>query len=135
MLAADRGSTHVGYMRAVTKIFRVPTGIVGFAGDGALALELLDWFKKGMVATDYPKSLAESGTSAMYVDMNNRCWSYGKNPFPELCEDSFDAMGSGRDYALAAMYLGKSASEAVEVAIALDSSCGKGIDVLRIIHE
>jgi len=50
----------------------------------------------------------------------------------ERVEDAFCAMGGGRDYALAAMFLGKSALEAVQVACALDITCGKGIDVLEL---
>ena len=37
-----------------------------------------------------------------------------------------------RDFALAAMHLGKSAREAVEVACALDVFCGNGIDTLEL---
>jgi ATP-dependent protease HslVU (ClpYQ) peptidase subunit len=40
------------------------------------------------------------------------------------------AIGSGRNYAMAAMYLGKTAAEAVAVAAALDSSVGCGITTL-----
>lgn len=131
-LAADKAATCVGYSRTVTKIFTVPDGIVGLAGDGDRAMELLNWFKTGMDLNKYPKDLGDTNTSAMFVKNNGTCWSYGKLPYPQLCEDKFDAMGAGRDYALAAMYLGKSAREAVEVACALDVTCGNGIDVLTL---
>ena len=42
------------------------------------------------------------------------------------------AIGSGRDFALAAMHLGKTAVEAVEVACHFDSGCGNGIDTLTL---
>lgn len=134
-LAADKAATNVGYMRRVTKIFRVPEGLVGFAGDGDYALEFLEWFNNGRVVADYPKSLADGAVGAIFIDQDKRCWGYTKVPYPQLCEDAFDALGSGRDYALAAMYLGKTAKEAVEVAIALDNGCGKGIDVLEIKND
>ena len=129
-LAADKAATSVGYSRTVTKIHRVPQGVVGFAGNGEDALELLNWFQQGAKAEDYPKWDKDSTTSAMLAKPDGTCWSYGRLPYPQQCEDAFDAMGAGRDYALAAMYLGSSAEEAVRVACALDVTCGKGVDVL-----
>lgn len=132
-LAADKSGLSVGYARTVTKIFRVPAGIVGFAGDGDHALRLLDWFQKGCLPEEYPIGVdGEAGASAMLVRHDGTCWSYGKFAHPQRCEDKFDAMGAGRDYALAAMYLGCDARRAVEVACALDVTCGKGIDVLTL---
>ncbi len=58
--------------------------------------------------------------------------TYLHSAYPELHEDKFNALGAGRDYALAAMYLGFDASRAVEVACALDVNCGNGIDVLTL---
>lgn len=40
-------------------------------------------------------------------------------------------MGSGRDFAMAAIHLGKNAIEAVEVANALSLSCGFGVDFIN----
>lgn len=40
------------------------------------------------------------------------------------------AIGSGADYALGAMYAGKSAKEAVEIASQLDTGTGLGVDVV-----
>jgi ATP-dependent protease HslVU (ClpYQ) peptidase subunit len=42
------------------------------------------------------------------------------------------AIGSGRDFAMAAMYLGHSAEKAVEVAMALDAHSGGAIQVLGL---
>jgi ATP-dependent protease HslVU (ClpYQ) peptidase subunit len=46
--------------------------------------------------------------------------------------ESFHALGSGRDFALAAMYLGKNAREAVEIAMEFDLETGKGVDCLEV---
>jgi ATP-dependent protease HslVU (ClpYQ) peptidase subunit len=50
--------------------------------------------------------------------------------WPIPIEDRQFAMGSGRDYARAAMHLGCSAAEAVAVACEFDENCGNGIDTL-----
>lgn len=131
-LAADRAAVNVGYIRAVTKIFVVPGGLVGFAGDGDYALELLHWFKTGREIEKYPKCMADSNVGAMFIDRDGVNWGYSKTPFPQRCEDKFDAMGSGRDYALATMYLGHDAVKAVQIASALDNCCGKGVDSLTL---
>ena len=55
---------------------------------------------------------------------------YSKTPDPLIVEGRTFAIGSGSEYAEAAMYLGKTAREAVAVAIALDSGCGNGVDEL-----
>lgn len=130
-LAADKAANSVGYQRTVTKVFALPDGgAVAFTGDGDHAMQLLDWFRKGKVEADYPDFQKEDPTTAWYVDKARRLWVYGKTPYAQPSQDEFDAGGSGRDYALAAMHLGYSARRAVEVAIALDTSCGKGVDAI-----
>ena len=132
-LAADKASTDVGYLRTVTKIFRVPGGVVAFAGSAANALALLEWFRAGRDVAKWPKTQedGDQAASALFADENNFLWRYSTTPYPERSEDPFDAIGSGRDYALAAMHLGHSARVAVEVACALDNSCGKGVDSME----
>lgn len=127
-LAADKQSTVVGYAHTVSKIFRVPGGRVGFPGQASHCMALLEWFKGGRKPAEYPKSDDPAG--ALFIADDGSVWGYG-GPHPEKYEDKFVAQGCGRDYALAAMYLGKPAREAVEIACALDVNCGNGVDVLE----
>ncbi len=132
-LAADKAGANCGYLRAVTKIYRVPTGLVGFAGDGSRALALLEWFREGSDPAKYPDFQAgDDAVGCLHIGLDRRVSGYGHTPYPVFYEEAFDAIGSGRDYALAAMYLGHTARRAVEVASALDDSCGKGIDTLEL---
>lgn len=132
-LAADKRNTCVGNPSTVTKIFKIEgVGLVGFAGDADHALCLLHWFRNDMVMADYPKVMESSNASALLIDTAGQAWSYAKLAHPQRIEDRFCAMGAGRDYALAAMHLGKTAREAVEVACALDVFCGNGIDTLEL---
>ena len=132
-LAADKAASNCGYLRTVTKIYRVPSGLVGFAGDGCRALALLQWFREGCDPAKYPAFQAsDDAVVCLHIGLDGRSYAYASTPFPMPYEDKFDAIGSGRDYALAAMFLGHSAIEAVEVAIALDNSCGNGIDTLEL---
>lgn len=133
-LAADKAGTNCGYRRTCTKIFRVPGGLVGFAGDGSRAMALLEWFRGCRDPRLYPEFQRNEGTAVgcMFIADGGNCYGYYLSPYPEWNQDRFDAIGSGRDYALAAMYLGYDARRAVEVASALDNGCGNGIDVLTL---
>jgi hypothetical protein len=132
-LAGDRAATNCGYHNTVKKIHRVPGGLVGLCGDGDGAQDLLAWFRAGRPAGEYPKcQTTDDRGSAYFVDAEGVLWSYDKTVNAARYEQKFAAMGSGRDYALAAMYLGHDARRAVEVACALDNGCGNGIDALEI---
>lgn len=129
-LAADKAATAVGHSSTVTKVFRVPGGIVAFSGESTRCMELLHWFNGGRVVADFVKEVENSGTCGMFIDDFGKDFHYYNSPYPVAGEDKFCAMGHGRDYALAAMYLGFDAKTAVEVACALDNTCGKGVDTM-----
>jgi ATP-dependent protease HslVU (ClpYQ) peptidase subunit len=133
-LAADKQSTGGGFASTVTKIFRVPGGLVGFTGNGSHAQALLAWFRAGCDVEKWPKKGGDDSAGAFFVSACGELRGYSGDDGPHyiVYEDRHLAFGAGRDYALAAMYLGKSAREAVEVACALDNTCGMGIDALEL---
>lgn len=132
-LAADKQVTSAGVAGTVTKIHRVPGGIVGFSGNEGHATALLEWFRNGRDPEKWPKKGGESSASAMFITEEGLfTYSGDDGPFPTRREDKFDAWGCGYAYALAAMHLGHDARAAVEVACALDVNCGMGIDTLTL---
>jgi ATP-dependent protease HslVU (ClpYQ) peptidase subunit len=133
-LAADKQNTSAGHATTVTKIHRVPGGLVGFTGNAGHANALLTWFREGRNPADWPKKGGEDSAGVMFVTDDGELRGYSGDDGPNyvLYEDKFVAFGAGRDYALAAMYLGSDARRAVEVACALDNSCGMGIDTLEL---
>lgn len=132
-LAADKQSTSSGYATTVTKVFRVAGGLVGLMGNAGHASALLGWFHDGRDPDKWPKAHGESA-GALFIDQSGKALGYSGDDGPHsfAIESKFTAFGCGRDYALAAMYLGKSAAEAVQVACALDVNCGCGIDTLEL---
>lgn len=134
-LAADKRATSVGYPATTTKIFRLKDGsIAGFTGDADSARALLDWYESGAGKDAFPPNRDGQGNCRailMVITPDRRVMQIQREPFPIEFEDPFTAMGSGRDYALAAMHLGYDARKAVEVASALDTDCGNGIDTLE----
>jgi hypothetical protein len=134
-LAADKQSASNGYATRATKIHRVPGGIVGFSGGATHAAELLEWFRDGRVSYKFPRRSLDdaSACGALFISDEGVIHQYSADSAcPEIIEEPFHARGAGRDFALAALYLGHDARKAVEVACALDVNCGCGIDALEL---
>ncbi len=132
-LAADKQSTSVGYGSTVTKVHRVPHGILAVMGDGACAMAIVRWFKSGSDMASFPYAAdPERSASAVFITKSGQVRFYCNSPHYEVYEDEFAAFGSGRDYALTAMFLGLAARDAVAVACELDINCGNGIDTLTL---
>jgi hypothetical protein len=133
-LAADKRACNGTLYRTVTKIFRIGGNLVAYAGDPAFGEEMLAWIARGERPEDFPTGQRdkEDWTGILVIRPDGTIQKYERTPYPITFEDRHHAIGCGRDFALAAMYLGKTASEAVAVAIALDSACGNGIDTLDL---
>ncbi len=126
-LAADRRAVNCGLARTVCKIERVKGALVGMSGDHGVAAEMLKWFTSG---GEFPAKARDDIATLMVVDHIGVCL-YTTGPEPMRVLDNHMAIGSGRDYALMAMHLGKTAKEAVELACLFEINCGNGVDVLE----
>jgi hypothetical protein len=128
-LAADRMANCNGHPRSVTKVFRLdPFRLVAVTGISHKAHEILEWLRDPNREQDkFPRG-DDAHVYVVYRDGTAECYEGGPIPVP-IVERQF-AAGAGRDYALAALYLGYDARRAVEVACALDIYCGNGIDTL-----
>jgi len=133
-LAADKRAVIGGFKGGtVTKIHRWPGGLCAFAGDFDVGVQMVQWLRDGADPEKYPKRQeSENAASFMVIHMDASVVRYERTPVPLPFENAPQAMGSGRDYALATMYLGHDARRAVEVACALDNGCGNGIDTLEL---
>ena len=122
-LAADKRMCYGNIINTVTKIFRMPSGeLVGFAGDITFCLALVEWVKAGRVIADFPQHGRDKDDwqPLLVIELDGTPSFYERTPYPIRNEQRCVAYGSGKEYARAAMHLGKTAREAVEVAIALD---------------
>lgn len=133
-LAADKAASNSGHSTTVTKIYRVGSGIVALAGDEAALMAGLAWLRGVRNPAEYP-DVMNTTDSVMWEILPGDFKRYTTGPFPARVESERLALGSGRDYALAAMHLGCDARRAVEVACALDNFCGNGIDTLTLETE
>ncbi len=132
-LAADKRACMGTMVRTTTKAFLVRGALCAYAGDADAGEELLAWFMRGHAASDFPASQRDRDGWAglLVVWSNGDIWKFERTPYPIKFTPQQFAIGSGRDFALAAMLCGKTAAEAVEIACQLDSGCGNGIDVLK----
>lgn len=129
-LAADKRAERAGAGHAkVTKVFKINGCLLAIAGSYDVGMQLVHWFQNGCIAEDYPALQSEDNeASLMVITPERRITHYERTPAPLIFEQEKTAMGSGRDYALAAMHLGCNARQAVEVACVFDVFCGNGVD-------
>lgn len=143
IIAADKRANYGSLQRTTTKLHRVTPIhgdykghelIVGTAGISAQGKEMIEWIRRGMDPQDFPSTQRDSKESCacMVVHRDGTKWSFERAPYPLVLEDQKVAIGSGRDFALAAMFMGADARQAVEVACHFDTSCGNGIDWMSI---
>lgn len=131
-LAADKRATIGSLYRTTTKIHRVGSMLVGYSGAGAQVREMLAWARGGFKKSAFPEIQRDSENSIalLVIRPKGLVLVYEHTPHPIEYEDKQFAIGSGRDFALAAMYLGKSAKDAVFIAAEFDPGCGGGVDTL-----
>jgi hypothetical protein len=127
-LAADRRITSGTVTYSTTKIRRTADGrLIGATGDYGVCSAMLDWLEKGGSRPHCQDS--DRWISALEIMPDGTCWMHNRDSRWKV-EDSFIAVGSGRDYAMATMALGHPARFAVELASRFDPGTGNGIDEL-----
>jgi len=133
-LAADKRAVNSGMIFVVTKLFRARGCLVAAAGDFDRIQETVAWFAAGANPEKLPPFQRDNSdfVGLLVIQPDKTILKFERGPIPFKIESPFYAIGSGRDYAMAAMHLGKTAPEAVEVAMALDSSTGNGIDTMTL---
>jgi hypothetical protein len=121
-LAADTRATSSGMPYRAVKLFALPDGAL-FAGSGDYGQirAVKEWLEKADPSALKPKAddfagllIAPTGEAFRLEEMLIRL------PLHE----SFHAMGSGRDFAMAAMHCGRTAREAIEIAALYDVFTG-----------
>jgi ATP-dependent protease HslVU (ClpYQ) peptidase subunit len=136
-IAADKRNTWGSGTLTTTKLVRLHGGVLAGCGNTSQILEMIHWIKKGCKVSAFPdfQRDPESSVSLLMISPQGQILQYENTPHPIAIENKFWAIGSGSDYAMAAMHLGHSARRAVEVAIALDPGCGNGIDEIILFPE
>lgn len=132
-LAADKRAVNSGLVRTVTKIRRIGNLLCGFDGVYWAGQEMFAWIERGRNSEDFPKcQLDKDDWSGVLVIDNGKILKYERSAIPVVYENDIMAIGSGRDFAIAAMYCGKTAEEAVGITCLFECYCGNGVDVIEL---
>ena len=127
-LVADTLSERSGLKGSTTKIVRLNDGsLFGYAGTRNIGLEIIEWLNSTQEKTDFPsaqKSRDDWG-NGLLIKPDGSCWLFERSHIPLAQTDrTYTAIGSGRDYALATMFHGGNALEAVKCAAEFDLYTG-----------
>lgn len=136
-VASDRQMTDNGLKSAAQKIFKLEDGtVIAVVGDFALSLAMKDWYIAGRPEGKCPCNHDKNNYGSIVVfKPDGTIEEYENYETPVQIIDPFMAWGSGRNYAMTALALGKSAEEAVKLACQFDVFCGMGFDSLPVFDE
>lgn len=126
-LAADSQLNYGTNRLTCEKLFRLSDGgMVGMAGTAAKCIRLLRYIRGEGPA---PKRLMS--TEAIRVHPDGTVDLYPSTAVPERITSKLVVIGCGGNIALGAMAAGKTAAEAVAIAIEHDSNCGGPVVTMR----
>ena len=133
-LAADRARVNGrGTVQACLKIFDCGAYVYGGTGDFVDLTVICRWLRAGAKWKDRP-AVTEGNGGLVVRKKDGVLFILDGNP-ATLCEvpRGFTAAGSGSPYALAAMECGRTARQAVEVAMKFDDGTALGVDSFVVV--
>lgn len=129
-LAGDTLCVSYNLKREVQKIWRLADGrLYGGSGEYQGVLAVKQWLEDG--EPDDKEPLLDD-FSAMVIDQKGHAFRLESQLVYMPIVEPYFAVGSGRDFALAAMFLGKNAREAVELAALFDIYTGFKVETLTL---
>jgi ATP-dependent protease HslVU (ClpYQ) peptidase subunit len=132
VVAADTQMSESGCAYRTSKLHRIAGDIVAVSGEMYPAQRFLDWYAHREMTLDFSDDhqfeclIATAGGQVFTVDRNMAFLPV------RLFRGGFYAIGSGRDFALAAMRCGKSAVDAVRIAAEFDTCTSTPIDQMKV---
>lgn len=132
-LAADTLALSDCLKRRTSKLRVTDRFIYGMAGYESEGIVIARWLADGADVTK-PPAVDDDGAKGIIIDRKSgRAFiPSGKSCAFLPVHEPFFAVGSGRDFAIAAMALGKSAEEAVNLAAFYDASTGGIVELATI---
>lgn len=144
LAADDQATTGVRKSFGEKKVHRAPDGVaiygarvmlMGFSGTSGDERHLIQYITEGKCSSQ-AEMHEQIECTAILVTEDNRCFSVQKSAdkkLPWIYEKKAPyAIGSGADFAITAMHLGKDAVEAVIVASKLDAYTGSTVHCYKL---
>ena len=124
-ISADSMCSGTDTFYEVEKLRRGKVSVYGAAGDWDKILKFYDALEnKGDLDSECDVEVLELRADGI--------WIYESVIIPARLKNKFYAIGTGAGYAIAAMHLGKSPREAVEIAALYDPGTRGPIDVMKL---
>lgn len=115
------------------KVYRIGDSIIGVCGDANNTTKFLAWFRKECPSDEVAMTLDDDHEFGALVLNQRGLFYYSDCVEPDRLQDKYFAIGAGADIALTAMHLGKSPTEAVQLACKLNVHSGPPVKTL-ILH-
>lgn len=131
IIAADKAAHNADCLFKTTKLrwHRGTQGVVlGWTGGRDSGELLAEWYEAGADPAKWPEVQKTDDWARLIVAMPEGIWTYERQPIAVKVEDARCAWGSGRDFALGALWRGGDAIDAVQAACHFSTTCGLGID-------
>ena len=118
-MAADSKVTDGGVSYNTDKIFEINGSLVGVAGDVSYTNQWMEWFAAG--CPDGAGSLGKKSFCALVLSPKGLFY-YPDRCKPDTILNDFYGIGAGAMAAATAMHLGKTPTEAVEIACVVNAT-------------
>lgn len=118
-----------------TKIYESDAYVIGVAGDagcGVMLAQVSNILCMRTYEYDFQAIVYEKSTERIFYVSFAKNWE--SNSFVVPITDSYFAVGSGADFARAAMYLGETATRAITVASQFDTNTGGKIITKQLLR-
>ncbi len=135
VMAADTRGDQCGRLALTHKLFQIKDGVIGICGywsDGKL---FADWYAAGADMANPPGWRVQGDEKVEFeaLVLTKEGIDWWNHPLvPERMGGSFWSIGSGSLAALAAMHCGKTAQEAVYIAMQIDPRTGGDVETMEL---
>lgn len=121
-ISSDGGGDRAYYN--CTKVFEIPDEFIGGAGESEGILLFFEWYMNGCTGKQTYKIMVDCDFDIIILHKDGTLEAWYPSGVSEIIHEKFYAIGSGTKCALAAMYCGKSAKDAIEITKKIDPHTG-----------
>jgi ATP-dependent protease HslVU (ClpYQ) peptidase subunit len=127
-LAVDRQATLGNSISTAYKLHECGDFVLAVGGTVDHIYTALEWVEAGCKPEERPQLLENVRGIAVQQSRHRVYILEGIRPYLVRARDKYIAVGSGQDYAIAAMHLGLDAAAAIKFTARFDAFTGKGVD-------
>ena len=135
VMAADTRGDQCGRLALTHKLFQIKDGVIGICGYWSDGKIFADWYAAGADGANPPNWRVQGDEKvefeALVLTKEGIDW-WIHSLVPERVDRSFWSIGSGSLAALAAMTCGKTAQEAVHIAMQIDPRTGGDVETMEL---